>query len=287
MKDKIIEDIIDIHDSDAEKYLKETPIGKYLSQLRRTSNGEILIDSDKDKIIGVVFVGDKKDKGFISNLWVNPTYRRHGYGTKLLTDAIKKFGGKDLTVRKANLPAVKLYRKYGFVNKEFNDPSFEKYYWMQLPKGYVSEGSDLNSEIDEDFKDKKQLDLMKFKQKPLTQEVIDRYSDSDPLMRHIDLNAVCLGFFDGSKLVCYVCVNQEGNGKNLITAFEVMRKYRGHGLSEQLLDFAVRQFGVNRLTVSKFNVLAIRIYKDYGFKMTPKSKKEVASGEVNNYEMRL
>lgn len=59
-------------------------------------------------------------EGYIYNVAVGKNYRRQGIGFRLLQDLIeaaKSRGIKSLTleVRKSNLPAIKLYKKLGFV----------------------------------------------------------------------------------------------------------------------------------------------------------------------------
>ena len=97
---------------------------RYLKQKRsnytnyiNNYNGEIIIDRDNDKIVGQVFIGKAgtKDHGFITGLEVYEPYKNKGFGNKLLEDAVKKYGGIDLTVYKDNKVAIKMYEKYGFV----------------------------------------------------------------------------------------------------------------------------------------------------------------------------
>lgn len=97
---------------------------RYLKQKRsnytnyiNNYNGEIIIDRDNDKIVGQVFIGKAgtKDHGFITGLEVYKPYKNKGFGNKLLDDAVKKYGGIDLTVYKNNEVAIKMYEKYGFV----------------------------------------------------------------------------------------------------------------------------------------------------------------------------
>ena len=97
-------------------YLKnDNELSQYWEQLNRDCYGEIIIDSDTLDHIGHVFVWHtKKNKGFIFNLEVKPQYRRQGYGWILLDDAVKKYDGIDLLVDEDNIPAIKLYKKYGF-----------------------------------------------------------------------------------------------------------------------------------------------------------------------------
>lgn len=128
--------ILDINRSKIEsvKYLKSkhSKYTKYIDNY----NGEIIIDRDKDIIVGQVFVGKSgKDKGFITGLWVRDSYRRRGLGKKLLEDAIKKYNGIDLTVSKDNDAAINLYKTYGFANIKYNN---DEYYWMKL-KSKISE----------------------------------------------------------------------------------------------------------------------------------------------------
>lgn len=49
---------------------------------------------------------------------------------------------------------------------------------------------------------------------------------------------------------------------------EVNPKYRGQGLSYQLLDYATKELGVKNLAVAKDNKIAKHVYDKYGFKVT-------------------
>jgi putative hydrolase of the HAD superfamily len=91
--------------------------------------GEIIVDKNTDKVVGSVLVGNKKDKGFITDLWVDKKYQGSGLGNILIKDAIHKYNGIDLTVRKDNDVAIHLYKKYGFVSIEYNN---KEHYWMKL-----------------------------------------------------------------------------------------------------------------------------------------------------------
>lgn len=124
------------------KYLKQHH-SKYTNYIDNY-NGEIVIDTDKDLMVGQVFVGKVgKDKGFITGLWVRDSYRKMGIGSKLLDDAVKKYHGIDLTVTKDNDPAIAMYKKYGFsADKKYKD---KEYYWMKL-----NEASKIADGIDPD-----------------------------------------------------------------------------------------------------------------------------------------
>lgn len=57
------------------------------------------------------------------------------------------------------------------------------------------------------------------------------------------------------------------DGKN-ISDLEIREKYRGLGLSYQLLDYATKRCGAINLAVEKCNTIAKYIYDKYGFRVT-------------------
>lgn len=117
------------------KYLKQHK-SKYTQHIDNY-NGEIVVDTDKDLHVGQIFVGKTgKDEGFITGLWVRKEYRGTGLGKRLLNDAINKYNGIDLTVKKDNEVAVNMYRSHGFKELEYDDSD---YYWMKLDESYVEE----------------------------------------------------------------------------------------------------------------------------------------------------
>lgn len=101
---------------EATKYMKQDPeLSQYWEELNKATTGEFLVDRETGEPIGHVFVHtNAKDKGFIFNLEVNPKYRRQGYGWILTDDAVRRLGGEDLTVDADNIPAINLYKQYGF-----------------------------------------------------------------------------------------------------------------------------------------------------------------------------
>ena len=53
-----------------------------------------------------------------------------------------------------------------------------------------------------------------------------------------------------------------------VSDLEIMEKYRGLGLSYQLLDYAIKICGARNLAVKKDNTIAKHIYDKYGFHVT-------------------
>lgn len=114
------------------EYLKkDEKQSKYLDKLIKDFKGEIIIDTDKNKLIGNVFINCTKEKGFIVNLEVKKEYRKQGFGTMLLNDAIKKYKAKDLTVDVNNKVAIKMYEKYGFKKVNLFITNKEISYYMK------------------------------------------------------------------------------------------------------------------------------------------------------------
>lgn len=59
------------------------------------------------------------DEASIANIAIMPKYRKNGYGSSILENFIAYCKGKDvakimLEVRKSNMGAISLYKKYGF-----------------------------------------------------------------------------------------------------------------------------------------------------------------------------
>lgn len=125
---------VDYRSNEAKKYIESD---SFLKRTYRNSqneyNGEIAVDGDN--VVGYIFIGDKIDKGFINSLVVYSKYRKHGIATRLLNDAISKYGGYDLTVKKNNKIAIEMYKNKGFVFVGDGNSSSE--YYMKL-KSHLS-----------------------------------------------------------------------------------------------------------------------------------------------------
>jgi len=127
---------IDLENNLCEEYLKQNKdYKKYYAKIRNEYNGEIAINTSSNELVGYIFIKtNKREKGFISPLWVSKKYRNRGVGKKLLKDAIDKYNAIDLVVKKNNKIAFNLYKKYGFV--VIGDGNNNNEYWMKL-KRYV------------------------------------------------------------------------------------------------------------------------------------------------------
>lgn len=136
----------------------------------------------------------------------------------------------------------------------------------------INEG--VKSEVNDDFHPKKHMSLSSFKKVQITQDVINKYKEKYPDLKHVRCNDTdtykCGGYIwlSNDKLVCNVGTCEYfDDGTKWIVSLDVNNEYQGHGLSKQILDFAVKRLGCKYLSVNKSNKLAKKIYDDYGFKV--------------------
>lgn len=78
------------------------------------------VATDEDNVIGYCGFWQASDEGDITNIAVLPEYRRKGIGGMLVERLIAEANNMELVlltleVRKSNVPAQALYKKYGFV----------------------------------------------------------------------------------------------------------------------------------------------------------------------------
>lgn len=146
-------------------------------------------------------------------------------------------------------------------------------------KYYINESTRLEllredkSELDENFKSKEVIKLSSFKRVHITESVIEKYEKEYPVLKHVRCkdtkDYVCDGYmwFDGDKLACYVgsCEYLDDHTK-WIVSLEITPEYKGHDLSKQIVDFAVKSMGCKYLSVNKNNKIAKHVYDKYGFK---------------------
>lgn len=151
-----------------------------------------------------------------------------------------------------------------------------------------------HSDLDKDFKPKEKRSLSEFKKQKITRSLVDKYKDDGALIKYM------VNFDQYDEEECYIWIDKDGNyvcfitydktpkndGYKWITGLDVAYKYRGCGLTKQLVDLAVKD-GVTALDVQKDNKVAIKAYTNYGFKITDKSKEDVKSGKAVNYIMLL
>ena len=89
-----------------------------LNDLDNNPFGKYLIYKENDNVIAYIYYSDIYERAEINQIEVSLIHRNCGKGSKILQEFIKTVD-KDITleVNKENIPAIKLYKKYGFIEK--------------------------------------------------------------------------------------------------------------------------------------------------------------------------
>ena len=236
------------------------------------TNGEILVDNSNGKVIGSVLIKDYSDGKWIGSLNVKPKYRQKGFGTLLLKDAVNKYKGVFLGVRKNNTIALEMYKKNGF---EITS-TFKEHYFMKL-KSHKTKIT-----YSEKFEDVK--------------EIVDTLSKSD-------LKKICNGTFKNSPYVKYrkVCLvdnrpaafidiyslPNEMESNEAVVVCACREEYRKMGLIKDCFNGAKRTLkskGIDTVywETTKGNAASNATAKSLGFK-----KSEDVNKSDSNYVLKL
>ena len=182
-------------------------------------------------------------------------------------DEDKRNGMTSLQIFKHEFKRVKEDILYARENqKELK--SFRSYFEKQSTNESVS------STVSKDHKQKGYISLSSLEKVHITESVINKYKKEYPVLRHVrckDTNEyICDGYmwFKENDLICYVgsCQYTDDHTK-WIVSLEIIPKYRGYGLSNQILDYCVKSMKCKYLSVNKNNELAKKIYDKYGFRV--------------------
>lgn len=172
--------------------------------------------------------------------------------TKDKINAVKKQVMNDLKYGKDFESRLKTWRKF-FTN---------------MQKKNIHE--DVSSVIQKDFKSKHDMNLSQFEKMRLSDAAIQVYKQKLPLLSHVRINNNTKGYIWIDKKTdmpaAIVNVEEKDDGFTWIQAFEIFVPYKGHGLSKDILNVAIRELKATNLSVNKDNQVAIKIYKSYGFK---------------------
>ena len=91
----------------------------FLNELHSNKHAHYHVIRQENRIVGYAGLWKVLDEGHITNIAVHPENRRAGIGSKLLEHMFKfsieqEISSLTLEVRKSNISALKLYKKYGF-----------------------------------------------------------------------------------------------------------------------------------------------------------------------------
>ena len=210
-------------------------------------------------------------KGFLYDLEVFKKYRGQGNGTKVMQYILSHYKVSDLSVDADNTPAVKLYTKFGFKRKKsFYDRTQKKTFdWYQREPILLDE-SVHKSTVDSNHKQRGQINLNSLTRIDITEKWRKDHITQYPYLKHIassndEIDASA--WLDNDKLVAIISVDCTPSKRDKIWIHDIHidDKYRGYGLSKQLLNYAISNYKANALAVKIDNKLAQKVYLDYGF----------------------
>lgn len=89
-----------------------------INDLDNNPFGKYLVLKENDEIIGYVYYSDIYERAEINQIEINYIHRNCGKGSILL-EKLLSIVDKNITleVKKDNIPAIKLYKKFGFEEK--------------------------------------------------------------------------------------------------------------------------------------------------------------------------
>lgn len=119
-----VEDIPRVHEIDMASFALPWPESSYRFEIEANPSAHLWVAEKKNEqgqfeIVGMIVVWLIIDEAHIATFAVHPAYRRFGIGQRLLAQALlemHRMGAQRYTleVRRSNLAAQSLYRKFGF-----------------------------------------------------------------------------------------------------------------------------------------------------------------------------
>lgn len=239
-------EFIDIHSPKANKYLKDNKYFiKNFNKIIDITNGEIVVDMDKDKLAGYIYIGGgnknkNKNYGFIQTLEVIKEYRGYGLSNKLIDDAIKKYNAEDLTVFTDNEVAINLYKKHGFVIIGYGNTKNKSDYWMKHKSKLTT--------YDHIMMESTNSNTMTFSNNFTdVKKIVDELPENE-------LMYICNGDFKNSPFVVYrECLLINGKPVSFIDIYQLPSMDNGNGaiVIATLPDKKYRNKGYSKLLVSR------------------------------------
>lgn len=141
--------------------------------------------------------------------------------------------------------------------------------YINLDYDHINE-SIHKSTVDSNHKQHGQVNLNSLTRIDITEKWRKEHTAQYPYLKHIassDDEIDASAWLDDDKLVAIISVDRTPSKRNKIWIHDIHidDKYRGYGLSKQLLDYAINNYKANALAVKIDNKLAQKVYLDYGF----------------------
>ncbi len=119
IEDMTIDDIDPVQEVERACFPVPWPANAFRHELTQNRNAHYIVAREGDRVVGYAGLWLSLDEAHITTFAVLPAYRRRKIGERMLValfDRAERLGGEWLTleVRASNLPAQRLYEKYGF-----------------------------------------------------------------------------------------------------------------------------------------------------------------------------
>lgn len=174
--------------------------------------------------------------------------------------------GCDYFVFKEHMKSQKVVAKG---NISYMDKKVPNVQMLEDVNGFITESED-ESKLKKSFKTKK---AENFEFMDLSEPNVDKYLLQDEWCKKWLKNIhktrsgeIVINKVD-DKLAGYCFVYKNTEWKGYICPLFIVEKYRGYGLSDTLVEDAIKKYGATHLNVYKDNEVAIYIYKKHGFKI--------------------
>lgn len=179
------------------------------------------------------------------------------------------------------LRRIESYKKHGTVVSEgidvFTSGDFDDYIQyadLDSAAGELFEG--VVSHLDANYSGKERFNLSDYRAVPISASVLSKYKGRYPMLKHIREDDGGLIWFDGDNVVGVVgaAPHKEtiDQSQIWIHSFEITKGYRNHGLSRQMIDYAINKLHARYLSVNKKNEVAFDLYKKIGFEIYGENK---------------
>lgn len=179
------------------------------------------------------------------------------------------------------LRRIESYKKHGTVISEgtdvFTSGDFDEYIQyadLDSAAGELFEG--VVSHLDANYSGKERFNLSDYRAVPISASVLSKYKGKYPMLKHIREDDGGLIWFDGDNVVGVVgaAPHKEtvDQSQIWIHSFEITKGYRNHGLSRQMIDYAINKLHARYLSVNKKNEVAFGLYKKIGFEIYGENK---------------
>ncbi len=159
--------------------------------------------------------------------------------------------------------------KYYMMCEPFDVLLPERNYNMKLITGefFIKHNRYSVSTLNPNYKRGKSISISDLQTKPLSQDIINKYKTDYPALNYINLDNSGIFWFYKDELVGYVIVDNTYKRINYswISVIEVNPKYRGHYIATQILDYAIKEFDAEAITISKYNAIMLHMCIKHGF----------------------